>query len=81
MQLKIHKDKMHQEDKEYFEIEIAEDDLKYPCLKCTDKFVSKNSLKVHNIHHNSKYNYSEYDFLKTECFDKTISRFKCNLYI
>ena len=41
--------------------------------------MSKNSLNIHLKQHFSQFNYSEFEFLKTECYDKIKRKFKCNL--
>ena len=48
--LKCHEIKSHKGEKEYLNIEITEDILKFKCIKCVNKFVSYGILEQHMNH-------------------------------
>ena len=78
-QLEKHKQLFHKKDMHYYNTELTVEDLSFACTKCSYKFVSRNSLKIHLKQHFSQFNYSEFGFLKTECYNKMKRKFKCNL--
>ena len=73
--VKIHNRRAHKKEKAIFSKEITEGDLKFECKKCKNKFLSQKILRTHLNHHN----YKDLEILKTTCFDKDTSTYKCCL--
>ena len=79
--LQAHKQKFHKYELKYFDTETTDAELTFSCTKCNDRFISENSLKIHLLqqHHFTKFNYRDYDFLKSQCYNETINKFQCSL--
>ena len=73
--INIHIKVVHKKEKAFFHKKITKGDLKFDCPKCNYKFVSKKILKTHLAQHD----YKDLEILKTTCFDKDTSTFKCCL--
>ena len=79
--LQAHKQKFHKYELKYFDTETTDAELTFSCSKCKDKFISENSMKIHlqQQHHFTKFNYKDFDFLKSQCYNETINKFQCSL--
>ena len=79
--LQAHKQKFHKYELKYFDTETTDAELTFSCSKCNDKFISENSMKIHLLqqHHFTKFNYRDFDFLKSQCYNETINKFQCSL--
>ena len=79
--LQAHKQKFHKYELKYFDTEMTDAELTFSCSKCSDKFISENSMKIHlqQQHHFTKFNYKDFDFLKSQCYNETINKFQCSL--
>ena len=79
--LQAHKQKFHKYELKYFDTETTDAELTFSCSKCKDKFISENSMKIHlqQQHHFTKFNYRDFEFLKSQCYNETINKFQCSL--
>ena len=79
--LQAHKQKFHKYELKFFDTETTDAELTFPCTKCNGKFISENSLKIHlqQQHHFTKFNYSDFEFLKSQCYNETLNKFQCSL--
>ena len=68
LRMNVHYDKKHKADVNFLLNGISDADLKFSCNICEDKFVSENSLRLHNQIHvykmNTRYEYKKKDQLQ-----------------
>ena len=49
--MKRHVETVHKNDQQFFDRDLTEEDLKFPCVKCDKKFVSGAILRNHLAFH------------------------------
>ena len=72
--IKVHLNKVHKTEKEFWFKEIPKEKLLFGCSKCDKKFLTKMLQKRHSRQHNNMYN-----FLYKSSYDKTTNTYKCKL--
>ena len=71
--LRLHMEKIHKTEREYWLKAVPEDKLVHPCDKCEKKCLSAAVLKLHSRLHLTE----GFDQMKAECYDKQTKNYEC----